>query len=882
MIDTVPKFCSPITFSAVLTVACGGIAKPPEPSRRLSFETTGSIFESSGGYVFAALPEPGANVVRIDVRYPVGAAQDPPGKAGLAHLVEHLLFERELEHDGRKTTLGAELGRIAIWSNAETDEDYTDFQVLAPREALDEVLGLEAERVSGGCTGITPEIVAREREVVANEMRERQGASGAQLERVIKEALFPEGSPYRPVDSVDTVSALQLADVCQFLFGPYRQGRAIVIASGAVTDATMRAAVEHHFATVKKRDPAAAAIASTLPAAPGKVRVRADVDEPMLLAAWPLPAQATREYRLLRMVWGRIATRTEQFAYTFDWGHSGFSTILGGAYAPVLVVGITLSSTDKQGDAVEAIGKAADQARYAIGQERDSRAWMYSWTGRAESEIARWETLGGRNAVMGDILQFEAGKPTLIADRIAELSKATPDETRDLAAKWLSPDRARYILVEPSGTTAIHAATAYGGGAPERGVAVDTSLADQPVRRPSSLPLGIDTYELPNGLKVMLWPDGSSPVVQGRLVVLSGSAQEPAGADGIAWFSGADVVGSDALVFETRSLSPQVDELVQSLALELRFPGEELDDKQKEYVEARLRVRSAKERADYDHDLQEALYGTGHPYAHHAMSAESVSKLHRDLVMDWARSHIVPKNSVLILTGAFDAAVVKQHILYNLAHMSSGSRPKDPPLQIASRDAPAWISGYVQKPSPTLELDVLFPGGPGLDGSYAKRLVLAQMLSSRLEELRGVNAVTYGLGASYIPRRAGGEWVIRGDVDASRADEAARQLTTILAEMRTHPESNRAAFVLARQKVLENLLASRTSSGAVADRLVAEAMFGLADEAYDSLAVEVAGLTAADLQPFLVQELDPKREVFGAFGNVGPVQAALSAAKGVH
>src|SRR5262249_46938711 len=79
-------------FALVIVCACGGLIKPPEPDRRLDVHVTGTMFESDRGYQLAALPEPGASVVRIDVRYPVGSADDPPGKEGLAHLVEHLLF----------------------------------------------------------------------------------------------------------------------------------------------------------------------------------------------------------------------------------------------------------------------------------------------------------------------------------------------------------------------------------------------------------------------------------------------------------------------------------------------------------------------------------------------------------------------------------------------------------------------------------------------------------------------------------------------------------------------------------------------------------------------------------------------------------------------
>ena len=83
-----------------IACACGAVLKPAEPDRRLRIHTSGTTFESSNGYRFAALPDETAAVVRLDVRYPVGEVDDPSGKEGLAHLVEHLLFDVMIVRDG--------------------------------------------------------------------------------------------------------------------------------------------------------------------------------------------------------------------------------------------------------------------------------------------------------------------------------------------------------------------------------------------------------------------------------------------------------------------------------------------------------------------------------------------------------------------------------------------------------------------------------------------------------------------------------------------------------------------------------------------------------------------------------------------------------------
>ncbi|HVJ89387.1 MAG TPA: insulinase family protein, partial [Labilithrix sp.] len=507
-------------------VACGAVLKPPEPSRRLDVHMKGETFAIDRGYRFAVLPEPGTNVVRLHVRYPVGSVDDPPGKEGLAHLVEHLLFQVELARGATKTSIGAELGRAAISWNATTHADYTSYDVLAPAAALDELIQLEVERVAVGCAGLTPEIVAREREVVLNELRQRQGVSGAQLEREIHEAVYPADHPYLRVDSVETVSKLQLEDVCAFLAGPYLRGTAFVIASGDVDAASVKASVGQHFARLRQRNAARPTFPPVASPRPGTSRIKADIDEPVLLATWPLPPRMTPGGRLLDLVWPTIPSRIEQFAFMFDWGHSASATVLGGDYAPVLAVGITLSSLDKVEDAIDAVEKSTAYARWVLGENSTSASWVLAWEAQAMELLARWESLAGRNAGFGDFLQFENG-PNFLSTRLQELSSSSPSQARALAEEWLSPGRAHYIVLEPSGSPPGSSSVTYRGGDAEHPVRVDGALADRPLpMRAAVQRLEVKRFELGNGLRVVLWPHGNAPVVRGRLVIDSGSAHD--------------------------------------------------------------------------------------------------------------------------------------------------------------------------------------------------------------------------------------------------------------------------------------------------------------------------------------------------------------------
>lgn len=866
----------------VTAVGCGTMFKPPDPDRRLNVHTSGTMFDTDRGYRFVVLPEPSANVIRLDVRYPVGSIDDPVGKEGLAHLVEHLLTEVEVTRDGIKTSLDGQLGRVALSFNAQTTTDYTTYETLALPSALEDLMRVEAERISTGCAGIPRVLFDREREVVRNELRQHAGGGGSELLRQVHEAIYPAGHPYRRVDSSETVANITYEDVCAFLVGPYRRGTTIVAISGAVDVPALQRAVARQFGRVPRRIAAPAAATPLAPPQPGTVKLRGGVDEPTLLITWPLPPMSTSDYRLLAIAWRSLAGSLEAYAFTYHWGHSASTQIFGGPRAPVLGVIIVLNSASDLGEAKARLGSALRDTLYRVsqpGDDRETTGWVRRWEAEVETLLARWESLAGRNQLYSDALQFEPNGSVI--GWIKELAAATPSATRTLAEHWLSTSRARYLLVEPSGSSHVVGGGRFSGVVEHHGTQVDRSLADKPLPAPpASLRPRAQRYTQDNGLTILMWPNGATPLVHARLVVDAGSSDDPFGREGVSQTVGASEIYADSMVFGDRNLAIRSDDLIRSVSSELRLPGYGLSDNGKAYLVARLEQRRIKERAAYEAEIHVALYGQGHPYARNSISAEGVKHLSHDSVRDWARGHITPRNSTLVIAGAFDPGLIKRHIAYNTDQVSSGTHTRD--VKTEPRTTPSFLFGTTATPSPTVEIDLHYVAGRGIDPDYPQRLVLEAVLDSQLTQLREIRAITYGFSASYSPRRAGGLWTISGEVVASRAAEAGSAIIAILDDMRRDPESYRGAFVLARQKVLEAQLVDSTSSADVAEHLVTLARFGLPDDYYDHVASEVAQMTLPRFHAFLVRELDPATQVFGAFGNAEPAKAAATAARAVN
>ena len=124
------------------------------------------------GLQVLVLPWPAVPVVVCDVHYPVGSANEPPGKSGLAHFVEHMLFKgNEAVSEGRHRSSGLSRG----WTGQRRDERGHDALLdCASVESVGAALKIEADRMRGA--QFDDREIEAERRVILEE-RKRAGKS---------------------------------------------------------------------------------------------------------------------------------------------------------------------------------------------------------------------------------------------------------------------------------------------------------------------------------------------------------------------------------------------------------------------------------------------------------------------------------------------------------------------------------------------------------------------------------------------------------------------------------------------------------------------------------------------------------------------------------
>jgi len=208
-------------------------------------------FKLDNGLEVVVIPDHRAPVVTHMIWYKVGAADETPGKSGLAHFLEHLMFKGTVKNPG--DTFSQDVAEIGGQENAFTTSDYTGFFQRVPREHLKEMMALEADRITG--LVLTDEVVKPELNVVLEEQNMRVannpvGRLGEQMDA----ALYLNNPYGRPaIGWRHEIEKLTRDDALAFYRRFYTPNNAVVIIAGDVSADEVKADAEATYGKVPQR-----------------------------------------------------------------------------------------------------------------------------------------------------------------------------------------------------------------------------------------------------------------------------------------------------------------------------------------------------------------------------------------------------------------------------------------------------------------------------------------------------------------------------------------------------------------------------------------------------------------------------------------------------
>src|SRR5690349_19956742 len=215
-----------LVLAATFLLSSAAVASAQDSGPKVSHYTL------KNGLELVVVPDRRAPVVTHMIWYKVGAADETPGKSGLAHFLEHLMFKGT-----KKNPTGyfsQYVATIGGQENAFTTNDYTGYFQRVPADKLHQMMEFEADRMTG--LVLTDEVVLPERDVILEEQNQRIANNPrARLGEQIDAALYvnhPYGKPtigWRP-----EMEKLSRDDATAFYRRFYGPNNAIVVVAGDV------------------------------------------------------------------------------------------------------------------------------------------------------------------------------------------------------------------------------------------------------------------------------------------------------------------------------------------------------------------------------------------------------------------------------------------------------------------------------------------------------------------------------------------------------------------------------------------------------------------------------------------------------------------------
>ncbi|KRQ93201.1 M16 family metallopeptidase [Bradyrhizobium valentinum] len=252
-------------------------------------------FTLDNGLQVVVIPDHRTPVVTQMIWYKLGSADETPGKSGLAHFLEHLMFKGTAKHPAGE--FSQTVRRVGGNQNAFTSVDTTGYIQRVPREQLPAMMEFEADRMTGLI--LKDENVLPERDVVLEEYNMRvANEPDERLTEQIMAALYLNHPYGRPVIGWhQEIEKLDREDALAFYKRFYAPNNAILVIAGDVDVKDIRPLVEKNFGPI----PAQHAIPEKrirpqepMPAAPRTVTLSDPrVEQPGLRRYYLVPAAAT-------------------------------------------------------------------------------------------------------------------------------------------------------------------------------------------------------------------------------------------------------------------------------------------------------------------------------------------------------------------------------------------------------------------------------------------------------------------------------------------------------------------------------------------------------------------------------------------------------------
>lgn len=176
----------------------------------------------------------------------VGSVHEPPGRQGIAHFLEHLMFRTRID-----TSTISDLSKMVKLKggrdfNAGTSRDGTVFHVLLPKDQLEFIVEIESRRMAD--LNISPEMYINEKEAILTEKSANSADPINYLWNAIYRSLYTVHN-YRNsvIGEAETIESLTLDDIMDFHRNFFKPNNALIVVAGDVVPKDVIGLIDKHY-----------------------------------------------------------------------------------------------------------------------------------------------------------------------------------------------------------------------------------------------------------------------------------------------------------------------------------------------------------------------------------------------------------------------------------------------------------------------------------------------------------------------------------------------------------------------------------------------------------------------------------------------------------
>ncbi len=393
--------------------------------------------------------DPSAPIFSYQTWFRVGSSHEQPGRTGMAHFFEHLMFnETETMGPGVLDRLIEETGGE---NNAATWTDWTFYQTSLPAAELELAARIESERMQHLVLDDTQ--IESEREVVIHERLERveDDVDGFLDERLYELAFTKHPYRWPTIGWMEDIRSLSKADIHDFYRHFYVPDRATIVVVGDVDEDAALATIDRYYGDI----PAASRTDAAIAVEPEQNRERRrrytqPVQAERVLIGYKVPGQGDPDWPVLEFVAAILCGGPSTRLYRRLVVERELATSVDAATMPfrdpsLLRIGVNLTrhhDTDAALTALdEVVAELCDRLVPESELDKIKNCVETDFWAALEDCDGRAEALGHYETTLGDFRRLFD-----IAERLAAV---TAEDLRRVCRRYLRPEHRTVVTAAP-------------------------------------------------------------------------------------------------------------------------------------------------------------------------------------------------------------------------------------------------------------------------------------------------------------------------------------------------------------------------------------------------------------------------------------------------